>query len=71
MKKQRQLRALKLSRETLRHLGTQEIANAVGGVTLATCQGTCASCFATCQDTCGNSCLEYNTCFCTGGDTTG
>lgn len=65
MKKQRQLRTLKLHRETLRHLETDRLARAAGGVTqLATCQATCESCVATCQDTCYNSCLEYNTCFC-------
>jgi len=65
MRKQRQLRTLKLSRETLRNLDADRLAHAVGGVTqLATCQGTCESCVATCQDTCYNSCLEYNTCFC-------
>jgi len=64
MKKQRQLRILKLSRETLRHLDADRLVRAVGG-TLAD------SCVATCQATCANSCLEYNTCFCTTGDTTG
>ncbi|HZF07242.1 MAG TPA: hypothetical protein VFE33_00475 [Thermoanaerobaculia bacterium] len=71
MKKQRQLRTLKLSRETLRHLDADRLVGAVGGVTLGTCQSLCVSCVNTCQDTCANSCLEYNTCFCTTGDTTG
>ena len=60
----KQLRTLKLSRETLRHLDSNRLVGAVGG-TLAD------SCVATCQPTCPNSCLEYNTCFCTTGDTTG
>ena len=65
MKKQRQLRILKLSRETLRNLEPEGLANAVGGATLS-CAPTClaTSCAPTCQDTCGDSCLEYNTCFC-------
>lgn len=53
----KQIRTLKLSRETLRQLEAQGISRAVGGVTLAD------SCVQTCQITCYNSCLEYNTCF--------
>jgi hypothetical protein len=64
VKKQKQLRTLKLSRETLRHLDPAGLANAVGGATLS-CVATClaTTCAPTCQDTCYNSCLEYNTCF--------
>jgi secreted trypsin-like serine protease len=56
----KQLRSLKLSRETLRHL-EQGISRAVVGGTLAD------SCVQTCLATCVNSCLEYNTCFCPPG----
>jgi hypothetical protein len=64
MKKQRQLRTLKLSRETLRRLNAEGLVRAVGGVTQ---QALCESGVATCQATCYNSCLEYNTCFCSPG----
>ncbi|HEV7786928.1 MAG TPA: hypothetical protein VGQ28_16395 [Thermoanaerobaculia bacterium] len=56
MKKQGQLRTLKLHRETLRQLETQGLSRVLGGATV-----TCAN---TCPATCYNSCLEYNTCFC-------
>jgi hypothetical protein len=72
VKKQGQLRTLKLSRETLRNLEPEGLAKAIGGTTFS-CAPTClaTSCAPTCQDTCANSCLEYNTCFCGGGGTEG
>lgn len=56
MKKQGQLRTLKLNRETLRHLEAQGLSRALGGGTL--------TCVSTCEATCYHSCIEYNTCFC-------
>ena len=56
MKKQGQLRTLKLNRETLRHLEAQGLSPVLGGGT--------QSCVQTCLATCYNSCIEYNTCFC-------
>lgn len=53
MKKQGQLRSLKLNRETLRQLEAQGLSRALGG-------GTANTCLVTCY----NSCIEYNTCFC-------
>jgi hypothetical protein len=55
MKKQGQLRTLKLSRETLRHLGAQGLSRVLGES---------GSCVQTCLPTCYHSCIEYNTCFC-------
>ena len=57
----KQIRTLKLSRETLHQLEAPGISRAVGGATLID------SCVPTCQITCYNSCLEYNTCFCEAG----
>jgi len=56
MKKQGQLRTLKLNRETLRHLEAQGLSRVLGGGSLA--------CVPTRLPTCYNSCIEYNTCFC-------
>jgi hypothetical protein len=56
MKKQGQLRTLKLNRETLRYLEAQGLSHALGGAS--------AICVQTRQPTCYNSCIEYNTCFC-------
>jgi hypothetical protein len=56
MKKQGQFRTLKLNRETLRHLESQELSHMLGGESL--------SCLQTCQHTCLHSCIQYNTCFC-------
>ncbi|HEV7507257.1 MAG TPA: hypothetical protein VGS07_20370 [Thermoanaerobaculia bacterium] len=57
MKKQGQLRTLKLNRETLRYLEAQGLSHALGGVGSAICMQTRLP-------TCYNSCIEYNTCFC-------
>lgn len=55
MKKQGQLRTLKLNRETLHHLEAQGLSRALGR------SGTCVQ---TCLPTCYHSCIEFNTCFC-------
>ena len=57
MKKQGQLRTLKLNRETLHHLEAQGLSRVLGG-------GSLAACAPTRPPTCYNSCIEYNTCFC-------
>jgi hypothetical protein len=54
MKKQGQLRTLKLNRETLRHLEAQGLSHVLGG----------ESGLQTCQHTCLFSCIYYNTCYC-------
>jgi hypothetical protein len=53
MKKQGQLRSLKLNRETLRQLEAQGLSPVLGGGTANTCLPTCY-----------HSCIEFNTCFC-------
>jgi len=55
MRKQRTVKRLAISRETLLHLTARQ---AAGGAT--------ETCFATCPVTCADTCLDYETCTCTG-----